>query len=113
MRPVFDHELMSLRMASFESSLYFALSGMSLSAFVSFLLAVTTGTITNDRTYAVYVAVTVVTAFLTLLFAGLAVAAQIKLNGSLRTIREGASTETEMMWSETGGTWIPVPPSEH
>src|SRR5947209_3617606 len=77
MRSVFEQELESVHGASLQSSLFWGLSGMALSAFISFYIALTSGGITYPNIRRSYIDITVITALGTLVFCGLAILAQV------------------------------------
>jgi bacteriorhodopsin len=110
MRSVFEHELESVHSASLQSGLFWGLTGMALSAFTSFYVALTSGGITDSNIRRTYVDITVITAFATLVFVGLAILAQIKLRRALKLIRQGEATDAEMIWSEETRSWVEMPP---
>jgi hypothetical protein len=53
-------EFITIAGNSFTKSLFSVLTGISISAFISFLIAIKTTTITDSKTYAVFIAVIIV-----------------------------------------------------
>ncbi len=64
---VTKEELISMLGTSFSKSLFSVLTGISISACISFIITILTTTISNPKTYAVFVAVIIVFGFASLI----------------------------------------------